>query len=200
MPRTATAKVTKASSNPVIRSNVIDSTQEKVGQDVPRVLKSTGPASEALSPADNSQKFDRIMPGGGIDLSGLKPEMTKAERLAYKRAHDQEYQENLKFYAEFLEIYIPPTTDKNEPTRFPVETNTGSIVFERGKTYTVRRNVVEILARCKKTSYTQRDFVNAEGIQDSMQVPTTGLAFNFQVTRDDNPRGKEWLRWTLAQP
>ena len=61
MPRTATAKVTKASSNPVIRSNVIDSAQEQVGQDVPRVLKSTGPASEALSPADNSQQFDRIM-------------------------------------------------------------------------------------------------------------------------------------------
>lgn len=198
MPRTATAKINKV--NPVIRSATIDSTQEQIGQDKPRVMKSTGPAAESLESADNSQQFDRLMPGGGIDLSGLKPEMTRAERLAYKRAHDREYQENLKFYAEYVDIYIPPTTDKNESIRFPVETNTGSIVFERGKTYTVRRNVVEILARCKKTSYTQKDFVNPDGIMDSMQIPTSGLAFNFQVTRDDNPKGKDWLRWTLAQP
>ena len=200
MPRTATATVTKASNNPVIRSKVIDSTQEQVGQDTPRKLKSAGPASESLEPADKSQQFERLMPGGGIDLSGLVPGMTRAEKLAYKRAHDYEYQENLKFMAEMLEVYILPSTDKNDGNRFPVDTNNFSIVFERGKRYTVPRVAVEILARAKKTTYTQRDFVNPEGVQDSMQVPTSGLAFNFQVTRDDNPKGAHWLRYTLAQP
>lgn len=199
MPRTASVKVNKASSNPVIRSKILDATQEQIGNDVPRIMKSSGPASESLSPADNSQQFDRLMPGGGIDLSGLKPEMTYAEKLAYKRAHDYEYQNNLKFMAEMLDIYILPSTDKNESKLFPVDTNTGSIVFERGKSYTVRRNVVEILARCKRTGFEQKDFVNKDGIQDSMQIPSSALAFPFQITRDDNPKGAHWLRFTLAQ-
>jgi len=200
MPRVSAAKTTKASSHPVIRSKTLDTTQEQVGQDKPRVMKSAGPASQSLAPADNSQQFDRLMPGGGIDLSGLKPEMTRTERLVHKRAHDPEYLANLAFYAEKLDIYFPESTDPNDSERFPVETNTGSWVFKRGQSYTVPRNVVEILARCKTTRYKQKDFVNNEGIKDSMQIPTSGLAFNFQVTRDDNPKGKDWLRWTLAQP
>ena len=199
MPRTATVKISKASNNPVIVSRTIDSTQEQIGNDKPRLLKSTGPTAEALEPADNSMQHDRLMPGGGIDLSGLRPDMTPAERLTYKRAHDYEYQDNLKFMAEMLEIYILPTTDKNESKRFPVSTNTGSVVFERGKHYTVSRNIVEILARCKRTNFAQKDFVNPEGILDSMQIPTSGLAFPFQVERDDNPKGANWLRFTLAQ-
>ncbi len=199
MPRTATVKINKASNNPVIVSKTIDSTQEQIGNDQPRVLKSSGPTAEALAPADNSQQHDRLMPGGGIDLSGLRPDMTAAERLAYKRAHDYEYQDNLKFMAELLEIYIIPSTNPQDSKLFPVATNTGSHVFERGKTYTVRRNVVEILARCKRTGYSQKDFVNPDGVMDSMQIPTTALAFPFQVTRDDNPKGAHWLRFTLAQ-
>ena len=101
--------------------------------------------------------------------------------------------------AEMVDIYILPTTDKNESKLIPVDTNTGSHVFERGKHYTVRRNVVEILARCKKTNYTQKDFVNPEGIQDSIQVPTSALAYPFTITRDDNPKGAHWIRFTLAQ-
>ena len=62
------------------------------------------------------------------------------------------------------------------------------------------RNLIEILARCKKTVYTQREGINAIGERTMRQIPESAPAFPFSVTRDDNPRGREWLLWTLAQP
>lgn len=199
MPRTATAKVTKASSNPVIKSGALDSTEFQVGNDKERVMQSVGPAEASLSPADRSQQHDRLM-GGAVDLSYLKPEMTRAQKLAYKRAHDAEYQANLKFFDEPVEIYIHTTTNKQDAQRFPVQTNNADVVFERGKTYTVKRAVVNILAHAKKTTYTQKEGIAPDGSKVMRQVPETALEFPFNVTRDDNPLGKKWLEFTLAQP
>lgn len=196
MPRTSAAKTAKASDNPVIRSKTIDATQEQVGRDSERLMRADGPAETSLSPEDKSQQHDRLFGTGAIDLSGITRDMTYTERKEYKRAHDPEYLANLKFFDEMVEIYIHTTTNPQDAKLFPVR----DMVFERGKTYTVKRWMVEILARCKKTGFTQKEGVGADGEKVMRQIPSTSLAFPFNVTRDDNPKGADWLRWTLAQP
>ena len=62
----------------------------------------------------------------------------------------------------------------------------------------VRRKYVEALARCRSTTYNQRVPNPAEPANIQMD-PKTVLTYPFQLVRDDNPRGREWLKGILAQ-
>ena len=39
----------------------------------------------------------------------------------------------------------------------------------------------------------------AKGNRAVRNIPSTSLAYPFQVLRDENPRGRDWLRQILAQ-
>jgi hypothetical protein len=172
-PKAKAADPTPKNVAPVALNQFQDAQDNDVGQDNPRLMKTTGKAKDALEPA-------RIIP---VD----NPEL------------DQEKLANMAFMEEMVEIYIQPTSDKQAAPIFDVGCNGQREFFRRGETKAVKRKFVNILAGSKITTFTQQRRQNKEGIFEDVQIPTTSLAYPFSVTRDDNPLGAHWLRSVLAQ-
>lgn len=152
------------------RRRDVDTREQVVGQDRPRTLKSTGPAREALEPAH------------------IEPVEHPVSR---------EKLEALAFNEEVLTVLVHDSTN---PTDEPVPEvwNDGRCQrFLRGKEMQVKRKYVEVLARSKKTIYTQEELPNRGGYRN---VPHTALRYPFSVLHDPSgDRGKAWLQAILAQ-
>lgn len=147
--------------------------EQKIGQDHPRAMKSTGPARDSLEPA-------RVEPVG--------------------RPVDTEKVAMLAFMNEMVTIYIHPTTDKEAEQVFRIGNNGRSRNFQRGETCTVPRYFVQELGQRKLTTYTQREIVNAEGERVIQQIPHSALMYPFSVRQDNHPRGADWLKTLLESP
>jgi hypothetical protein len=165
-------KATKAVNNPVVRKHALDTTSQTVGQDVPRVMKTTGAAADSLESALH-------VPAESKEL-------------------DQEWVANMAFMEEMVEVYIHPTHDKNASPVFDVGCNGPREFFRYGETKTVARKYVNILATRKNTTYSQQERKNDQGIIEQVQIPHSALMYNFTVTRDPNPMGAVWLKAALA--
>lgn len=165
---------TQSRNTPVIPKFGLDTSNLEIGQSNDRVLRSSGAAKDAL---DNPLMLD-------VDT----------------RPVDQEKLAMMNFMNEPVTIRIGTTTDKNAPQVFDVQINLKTELFRRGETKTVKRQFVAKLASLKQTVYTQREVVNNEGVKDYLNVPHTALLYDFQVVRDDNPRGADWLAHVLMQP
>lgn len=151
------------------RRNDVDSAAETVGQDHPRVMKSEGPARQSLDPA-RIEVVDRPINGD------------KAAMLA--------------FMEEEITVLVH---DSNNPLDDPIPAvwNDGiSQYFLRGKEQTVKRKFVEVLARAKRTTFSQKELPNRMGFK---QIPHTANKFPFTVVNDANPRGKDWLKGVLSE-
>lgn len=144
----------------------------QVGQDNPRVMKSTGPAEESLEP----QEIE-VVPG--------PINKDKADMLA--------------FMEEPLEIFVHESTDPNAEPIVYVGVNGRTQYFVRGQVQTVKRKFVEKLARCKVTRYSQQYIKDGNGADAIKNIPHTSLAYPFSVVHDPNPRGAAWLRKVLAE-
>lgn len=155
------------------RRKTIEPMEQKIGQDRPRIMKSVGPAKDALEDAVIEPVERPVNP----------------EKLAM-----------LAFMEELVEVHIHTTTDENAEQVFQVFNNGLSETFTRGETKTVKRKFVEGLARSKITTYRQKESIAPDGSKVYAQIPSTGLRYGFSVTRDDHPRGADWLKATLAQP
>jgi hypothetical protein len=116
------------------------------------------------------------------------------------RMPDPEKAAMLQFMEEPVTIRIATSTDKNAEQVFELTINGRNEFFRRGETKTVARKYVDLLARLKVTSYTQNEVVNAEGEKQFVNVPHTGLKYDFAKIADANPMGDDWLRATLAMP
>lgn len=162
----------------------IDTAEQKVGQDSVRVMKSTGPAAEALSDA-TVEVVERPV---------------NAEKMAM-----------LAFDQEWVTVRISPSNDPIQ--KFPVSVNgqaewldgakpmrAAQMWMERGKTYTIKRYLVEKLARAKHTGYSLAERKGEDGMAQYSYPSATALAFDFQVLRDENPRGASWLQHILLEP
>ena len=114
------------------------------------------------------------------------------------RMPDPEKVAMLAFMNELVTIRPATTTDKNADQIFEVTINGKTEVFRRGETKTVRRCFVDKLANLKLTSYQQREVTNEEGIKQILNVPHTGLRYDFAMVKDTNPMGEHWLKATLA--
>jgi len=147
--------------------------EQQIGQDAPRVMKSTGPAREALEDA-YIQVVDRPL--------------------------DQEKLAMMAFMEEPVTVHIHSVSDPKEAQIFPIGNNGQTEIFKRGETKTVKRKFVDILASRKITTYTQERRQNAQGIFEDVQIPHSSLIYPFSVVRDAHPRGADWLRAVLAQP
>jgi hypothetical protein len=146
----------------------------QAGQDTPRVMKSTGPAREALEAA-GFEVVDRPVDG---------------EKVAM-----------LAFMEEPVTVHIHTTTDKTAEQIFEIFNNGDREVFRRGETKTVKRKFVNELATRKLTTFTQERRRNPEtNIMEDVQIPQTAIRYPFSVVEDPHPRGADWLRATLAQP
>lgn len=164
-----TATMTRVA--PVILNKTIEPMEQTIGQDVPRTMKSTGPAREALEPA-YIQTVDRPV--------------------------DQEKLAMLAFMEMPVTVQIHTTTDPTAEQVFDITNGGKRELFRRGETKTVARKFVNILASAKITTYTQQRRRNDEGIMEDVQVPRTALRYPFSVLDDKHPRGADWLRATLA--
>lgn len=147
--------------------------EQQIGQDAPRVMKSTGPAKDALEPA-LIQVVDRPV--------------------------DKEKLEMMAFMEEPVTVHIHTVSDPKEAQIFPIGNNGQTEIFKRGETKTVKRKFVDILASRKITTYTQERRQNAQGIFEDVQIPRSSLIYPFSVVRDPHPRGADWLQAVLAQP
>lgn len=132
----------------------------------------------------------RVAPEQNRDLTLDRPSTDKS--LA-EQARDAAFME------EIVEIEIHPSTNDNDPTHVILNVNGVNQPVFRGVPTHVRRKFVEVLARMKQTSYSQRptDYINPE--RSNELIPRTGLAYPFQVLTDKNPKGIAWLRAILAE-
>ena len=112
---------------------------------------------------------------------------------------DQEKADMLAFMAENITIRIATSTDRNAEQCFELNINGKAEFFRRGETKTVKRYFVDRLMRLKETVYGQESVINKEGIKSYVYPGSTGLKYDFAITRDDNPLGKSWERAVLAE-
>ena len=156
---------------PRVTAAQLDSTDQKVGQDRPRKMKSTGPAKESLEPAL------------------IEP---------VERPVKKDHADRLAFNEEKIEVMVHESTDKNAEAVVEVFVNGIPQRFVRGQTQAVKRKFVEALARAKRTAYSQEKVMD-NGIESYRNVPHTALGYPFSVVRDPNPRGADWLKSVLAE-
>ena len=161
-----------AKNNPTVIRNRFESEDHTIGQDVPRVMKSTGPARDSLEPA-YIQPVDR-------PISKAKMEM-------------------LAFMEEEIQVMVHDTTD-DQAVPIPCFYNDGIPQhFIRGKSQTVKRKFVEIIARCKKTGFTQVLEQDCTGADTYVNYPHTALVYPFSVVTDPHPKGADWLAAILNE-
>ena len=160
--------------NPAIKSSGHDTQESETGQGEARLLKSTGAAEDALD-----TPVIQAIGDSPVDL----------EQIAMDA-----------FMREDVTVRMATTTDKNAPQVFELCIGGKFEFFKRGETKTIKRYFVDRLARLKQTIYTQKEVVNAEGIKDILNIPHTGLLYDFSVVHDANPRGADWLAHVQMEP
>jgi hypothetical protein len=147
-----------------------DTADRPIGQDGPREMPSTGPA--------------RIEPSE-IETVDHPVSKSKLEALAFNE--------------EILTVLVHDSTNVNDDP-VPYVINGGRRqAFIRGREQQVRRKYVEILARMKRTTFTQEKFKDSQGIDGIRNIPHTGLVYPFQVIHDPSPNGRRWLQAILDE-
>lgn len=149
----------------------VDAADHQVGQDRPRNMKSTGPAKESLEPA-LIEKVD-----GPVDKSKL---------------------DALAFNEEKVQVMVHESTDKNANQLPDLYIGGTPQRFFRGQTQVVKWKFVELLARCKETTYTQEKFQDANGTESYRQIPHTALKYPFSLV-DAQPKFHARLKAVLAE-
>jgi len=151
------------------RTKPMETSEQKVGQDTPLEISTTGDAE--------IEKPDiQIIDG---------PDFGKKEKA-------------LIFLEEPVSIMVHESTDPNdEPVPF-VGVNGRNQFFVRGKIQTVKRKFVEALARAKRTRYRTQILKNEGNVRQKL-VPATALRYPFSVMEDVNPNGGAWLKKVLAE-
>lgn len=149
----------------------------EVVQPQPRLMKGTGPASEALA-----------------------PETVDSERLQPANRIDPEWVANMGFAKELIAIRVDESTDENAEKQVEVWNNGDMMIFPRGQEVTCERRFVETLMRAKPTKYSQKAVLDDLGKVGAYQeIPHRALRYHFSVVRDDNPLGAAWLKSMLSQ-
>lgn len=169
MPRT-NVKAAAKSKQPIRSTRQFVEAEEHVAQERPRNMRSSGPARKSLE----SRHIEVVD----------KP--VSKEKL-----------ENLAFMEEEITVLIHETTDKNDDPLPHVQNDGRGHYFIRGQEQRVKRKYVEVLARAKRTTYTQELVEHPE--KHYKNIPHTALRFPFTVTEDSNPRGRAWLKALLAE-
>ena len=151
----------------------VETEEEKVGQDRPRNMKTRGPARESLEPS-YIERVDKPVSKSKLDM--------------------------LAFMEEMVTVMVHDSTNPNDDP-YPEVINGGDRnrqYFIRGREQKVRRKYIEVLARMKRTTYTQEKYKDGNGDDAYRQIPHTALRVPFSVT-EDSERGKQWLRGILSE-
>jgi hypothetical protein len=103
---------------------------------------------------------------------------------------------NLAFMDEKVTIRPATSTDPNAEQVFEITINGKSELFRRGEAKTVRRCFVDRMCMLKETVFDCK-LVDKEGERQYIYPQTTGLKYDFSMLRDDNPKGADWLAFSL---
>ena len=149
----------------------VETEEQQVGQDRPRNMKSTGPARQSLDPA--------IVQPVEVPVSRQKLDL-------------------LAFMEEPVTVHVHDTTDPTAVPIPPVWNDGRSQFFIRGQDQVVKRKFIEVLARCKRTIYSQEKYTDGVGNEAYRQIPHTALLYPFSVV-EDTAKGRAWLKAILAE-
>lgn len=142
---------------------------------------------------DVGQKSHIDVPATGIlDRSALHEEGIEV----VQSAGIDEYAKELAFMEELVEVEVHESTDPNaEPV---VDLYCNGIVQRiiRGVPISVKRKYVQILANARQTSMTTTVKVDGDNVVNRINKHTAAR-YPFRVLRDDNPKGRDWLRGAL---
>ena len=125
-----------------------------------------------------------------------KARLESADLVVAEQPVSKEKLDALKFNEDVLTILVHDTTNPADEPIVEVWNDGTPQRFQRGKEQQVKRKYVEVLARAKNTTYTQRKLPDNAGYQN---IPHTALRYPFSVVSDPNPRGAAWLKALLAQ-
>lgn len=142
----------------------------------------------------------------GKTQSGLvRPEIqvTEADRIEPVTANEDiaELAKREKaitnFMNEIVIVKLHKTTDKNAASHVILSCNGMTQPVFRGVPTPLRRKYVEILARMVESTYEQQ--TDDRDRERYTMIETAALAYPFEVIRDDNPLGREWLDHILME-
>jgi hypothetical protein len=111
----------------------------------------------------------------------------------------------LAFMEEPVTIMVHESTDPNAEAMVFVAVNgegpgpAKTPWIPRGQPVTIKRKFVEALCRAKGESVKSIEVTNNTGERSIRYPKHSALRYPFSIVEDQNPRGSEWLRKTLAQ-
>lgn len=161
-------------------------------------------AREALHSANHRTEQPDALTG---DLADRESDIVTADASLI----DRDYADELAFMSEWVTIRLDPSGAENAPDSFPVWVNGRGaevLINDRpviwthlpvGPEITVRRSVVEIIARSKtmrvQTDHTGEPFRQLEN-RTTRQVSQTQP---FSIVHDPSPRGRAWISEMLRR-
>lgn len=142
---------------------------------------------------DVGQKTHIDIPGTGvIDRSAMHEEGIEVVPAV---AVDS-YAAELAFMEEPVEIEVHESNDPNAEPIVDLYCNGIPQRIVRGQPITVKRKYVQILAGARQVSMSTDTRVQGEDVINRVSK-RSALRYPFSVVRDDNRKGRDWLRQAL---
>lgn len=142
---------------------------------------------------DVGQKTYIDMPGEGvIDRSAMREEGVE---VVPAMALDG-YAADLAFMEEPVEIEVHESNDPNAEPIVDLYCNGTPQRIIRGVPITVKRKYVQVLASARQVSMSTDTRVDGEQVVNRVNK-RSALRYPFSVVRDDNRKGRDWLRAAL---
>jgi hypothetical protein len=163
-----------AKDNPVSKTGIMDTNDMEIGQFAERLIHAVGDARDAI---DAPQPI-----------------------LVQDKHYGPDKMRELAFMEEEIEVMVHDTDD---PVKQPIPMVINDGIrqsFIRNQNLTVKRKFLEVLARCKTTTYSNQRYFDGDGNEAYKVVPHTTLMYPFQVINDPSPRGGEWLQRIQMEP
>lgn len=142
---------------------------------------------------DVGQKTHIDMPAEGlIDRSAMQEEGVE---VVPALAMDG-YAADLAFMEELVEVEVHESNDPNAEPIVDLYCNGIPQRIVRGQPIAVKRKYVQILANARQVSMTTETRVQGEDVINRISK-RSALRYPFSVVRDDNRKGRDWLRSVL---
>lgn len=155
----------------------------------PVVKSATIDAGDLALPADTVVEM----------ASGGSPELLREEIEIPDGPLSKSHAEELLFNEEKVEVIVHESSDPLAEPIVEVYNNGKVQMFPRGIPVVCKRKYLEGLVRSKPVTYSNVEYVREDGSRAVKYPKRTSLRYPFQVLRDDNPRGRDWLAKIMAQ-
>lgn len=131
----------------------------------------------------------------------LKDRMIESTEVAGEMIVDKEWAANMRFNEEKVVVIVHEEADSKYPEPCISVWNGGRHqLFPRGMEITVARKFLEILARSKPIRYGNVEYVDEAGVRAVKWPRRVSHRYPFTVVRDDNPKGRAWLKKIFLEP